>query len=327
MPTPEIGRQGILGLAIEASAGVAESTPDIFLPFTENSLMSMHEPIADLQAIGSRIQRRDSIAGKKWMEGDTGHNLELWEVGYLLKLVNGNEIKTQLSADPAVADHLFYPTVSGNQSKTATLWNYDSQEWKQYKGCALDSLEFNVSDGLAQITASWKGIQNDTDTPTQTTRSGLVMSYINTTLQFGDDLDEAENASATPAIQLNFQHNNNLEGLYQTGNSAPTEFAMGELTVKGSYKLFFDSATERDKYLNLTKKAMIIKCTGAGIGAGYTEHLKLRLQQVTIQNQEIDTGLEGFYAIQSNYEAEIRGDRSPEFMDVQLRNAKDSLYA
>jgi hypothetical protein len=78
---------------------------------------------------------------------------------------------------------------------------------------------------------------------------------------------------------------------------------------------------------NLTKSALIVKFNGAGLGAGYSQSLKLRLQKVTIQSQEISTGLGDYFAIQSNFEAELRTDRAPSYYDMIARNETNALFA
>ena len=70
------GRQGYLGLAIEATAGSAESTPSVFLPITENTMETKHEKYTDISSRASRIKDHASITGKKWTEGDVGLYLD-----------------------------------------------------------------------------------------------------------------------------------------------------------------------------------------------------------------------------------------------------------
>src|SRR3990167_11336048 len=111
----EIGRQGYLGLAIEDTAGTAESTPDIIVPFFENSLEEKHEPLMDISSRASRQMNYDAVVGKKWGEGSVKMYLDATNIGYLLKLAFGNEAKTVITAGPpTVDDHMFYATVSGN---------------------------------------------------------------------------------------------------------------------------------------------------------------------------------------------------------------------
>jgi hypothetical protein len=119
----EIGRQGYVGIAIEATAGTPEGTPSRFLAFTENTLQDKHEPLMDISARATRVKDHDAVVGKKWGEGDLAFYVDSIDLGYLLKLSLGEENVVQVGATNAY-QHTFTPTVSGNNPKTATLWNY-----------------------------------------------------------------------------------------------------------------------------------------------------------------------------------------------------------
>ncbi|MDP2670842.1 MAG: hypothetical protein Q8P13_00005, partial [bacterium] len=67
----DISRNGSLGLAIETSAGVANTTATVFLPYSDNSLRGHHEPIENISSRSSRMMDSDSVIGRRWSEGDT----------------------------------------------------------------------------------------------------------------------------------------------------------------------------------------------------------------------------------------------------------------
>src|SRR5437667_163135 len=134
----KIARLGQLGLAVEAVPGTPEATPDVFIPFTENTLRGHHEPIMDNSVRGSRVKDYSSVAGKRWGEGDITMYLDSINAGYLLKGAFGLESRTQKNATPPVHDHLITPTVSGNTPTAFTLWDYKGVDTEQYSYVSVD---------------------------------------------------------------------------------------------------------------------------------------------------------------------------------------------
>lgn len=321
------GRQGYFGLAIEDTAGTPESTPDVFLPFTENSVELKHEKIVDISTRASRILDHNSINGKEWTEGDLAVYLDATNVGYLFKLALGNEVKTTVSASPAVDNHQFYVTASGNSPKTATTWDYrgSGPTVRQSSRMAIDSLELEVTnDGLATVTASFMGGESTSVTaPTLTTASGTVFTWADGCLKFGDTLAEARVATATSITNFKLTVANNLETLYRCGSRTPSEITMGDCEVTGEYTLFFEDDTHLDYYKNNSKKAMVLTLTGANLG-GTSEQLEIAFDRISWEDKSIETGSDSLFAYTGNYRA--INDTAGQILVVNLQNGKTSVY-
>src|SRR3990172_5983167 len=113
-----IGRVGgALGLAIEDSPGSANTTPDVWLSLSENTLRGHMEPIEDISSRNSRIMDTSSLLGRRWTEGDLSLNADVVTSGWLWKMALGNEL--YVTGTPN--NHTFYATVSGNTPLTATF--------------------------------------------------------------------------------------------------------------------------------------------------------------------------------------------------------------
>lgn len=325
----KIGRLGSLGLAIEATPGTAEASPDIFVPFTENSLRGHHEPLMDISSRTSRIKDHSSVKGKQWGEGSVQMYLDSINAGYLFKMALGTEDRTQKQASPPVHDHLLTPTVSGNAVTAATLWDNKGVDTERYSYAAIDTCEVEVTnDGIATINA---GLMAQFPTqgataPTQTTTSGYVYTWKDMTAQFGSTLAVAEAASATKLTNFKLNITNNLELNYKSGSQSPDTITYGELEVTGSYTLFFENVTDRDNYYNLSKQSAIITLAGAGLGGGYTEELQFRMKKLMIEDIDMETGLAELFAITANFRLEWDQDQAG-FLDVVVRNAKATNYA
>ena len=290
----KIVRLGYLGLAIEATPGSAEATPDIFVPFIENSMRGHHEPLMDISARASRVKDYSSVEGKKWGEGSVSMYLDATNVGYLLKMALGTEARTQKNATPPVHDHLMTATISGNAVTSATLWDYKGFDVERYAYASVDTCEIEINtDGIATLNAGLMAkFPSVVTAPALTTVSGTIFTWKDMNAYFGDTVVAAEAASAVKLNSFRMAVANNLALNYKSGSSQPDTITTGAIEVTGSYTLFFENATDRDRYYNLTKKTVVINVDGASLGSGYSERLQFVLKKVMIENIAIDTGLE-----------------------------------
>lgn len=323
----KIGRLGYLGLAIEATPGTPESAPDVFVPYTENSLRGHHEPYVDISARASRVKDHDAVAGKRWGEGSITMYLDSINAGYILKMAMGSEARTQLSASPPVHDHLLTPTVSGNGVTSATLWDYKGVDTEQYAYAAVDVAELEVTnDGIATINASLMAKAPSTvSAPTPATTSGYIFTWKDLTAKFGATVALADAASATKLTNFKMSIANNLSLNYKSGSNQPDTITTGPVEVTGSYTLFFESVTDRDAYYNLTKRSMIVELAGAGLGVGYTEKLRFVFKKIFAEDIDMETGLEDLFAITVNFRALWDQDQAG-YAEVTVRNQKASDY-
>lgn len=324
----KIGRLGYLGLAIEATSGSAEATPDIFVPYTENSLRGHHEPLMDISARATRVKDYNSVAGKKWGEGSVAMYLDATNVGYLLKMAFGTEARTEKNTTPPVHDHLMTPTVSGNAVTSATLWDYKGFDVEQYAYASVDTCEIEIgTDGIATINAGMLSkFPTTVSAPTLTTVSGTIFTWKDMSVRFGATVVGAEGSSAVKLNTFKMQVANNLALNYKSGSNQPDTITTGPIEVTGSYSLYFENATDRDRYYNLTKRAIVVTLAGAGLGAGYSEQLKFVLKKVMIEDINIDTGLDDLFAITCNYRAEWDQDQAG-YVEATVRNGKADNYA
>lgn len=323
----KIGRLGYLGLAIEASAGVAESAPDIFVPFTENSLRGHHEALADTSARTSRVADYSSVLGKRWGEGTVAMYLDSINVGYFLKLALGQESNTTKSASPPVYDHLFYATVSGNAATTATLWDTNGVDCEQYTYGVIDSCEITIgNDGIATISGNFMAKAPATVTaPTLSTVSGTLFTWKDLNARFGSTVAAARAASATKLNSLTITIENNSQSNYKSGSNQPDTITYGPVKVSGSYTLFFETTTDRDAYYALTKRSGVFTLTGAGIGAGFTEQIEIVVKKFRLEDIDMETGLDNLFAITCNFVAEMDQDQAG-YVEATVRNQKSTNY-
>lgn len=314
-----IGRLGSVGVGIETTPGTPVAA-DVYLPYTENSVREMHEPIEVTSSNASRAMDIDSVGGKKWGEGDIAINADIHNSGYLWLLALGNEITTAGTPN----NHEFYATFSGNTPKTATLiyTRGISNDVRRFSYSAIDELTFEVEDGLATMTASFMTkFPDTTSAQTPTTTSGTVLAFKDYFVQFGSTLTEAAAAATTPINDFSLTISNNLEVVHRSGSQQVSFIKNKGLRVTGNYTIFFEDSDVRDYYGNLNKRAMILTASGNN-----NESLRIRIPRFSYRDAEIEAGLDDFYTISSEWTAEDIVDSGARLVDVRLQNDKSTAY-
>lgn len=326
----EIGRQGYLGLAIESVAGTPEASPSTFIPFTENTIIEQHEVLTDTSSRASRVALHDGIKGQQWAEGDVAMYQDSIQSGYFWKLALGQESRTLVGGTPAVHDHLFYVTASGNTPTTATLWNYrgDGVDVKRHSYACVDSLTLEIpNDDLATLTASFlTQFPTSASAPSLTTTSGTVYAWKDTTVQIGDTYADALGASATSVTSLQVEVANNIEAVFETGQNTPSRFVMGEAQVSGEITLYLENDDLLNLYRENDKRCMVIKATGASLGDGRSEEMELIIRRAVFTEVDVETSLDAPFALTLSFSAEQGELSDPGFFEARIRNLKTSDY-
>lgn len=329
MAVEKVGRQGYLGLAIEAVVGVPQSTPSVFLPFTENKLEGKHTPLADISSRASRVKDYNSVVGKQYGEGDVTIYLDSINVGYLVKMALGQEASNQLNAAPPVYDHLMTPTVSGNVPTTATLWLYQGVDVEQYANAVVDQLDIEVTDSniaTAKVKFMTQFPTTGVTAPVLNTTSGTIFTFKDLTLQFGSTVPVAQLATGIKVTKFLLSIKNSAKMNYKAGSPKPDTIQLGPLEVSGQYVLYFENTTDRQNYYNLVKQTMIFSMTGAQLGAGgYSERVQFVLKKIRLNNKTMETGLENFFAITCDFVAEWDPNQLG-IVEGTMRNGKSTTY-
>lgn len=309
-------------MAFETAPGSANTTPSVWLSTSENTLRGHMEPLEDISSRNSRIMDTSSVIGKRWTEGDIAAYADVVTSGYLWKWALGNELYT--AGTPNL--HMFYATVSGNTPLTATVIHQRGNvDTEQYTYATLNELNLEVSDGIAEISASIMAQYPTSGTATGvTTTSGTIFAFKDYFVQFGDTLTLAAAASTTPISEFKLTLSNNAEVIHRSGMAEVSAIRTKGLRVSGSYKLFFDTTTDRDAYYQLLKRSMIVTFSGYS-----NEALRIRIPRFRINEADIASGLDDFYALTADFVAEdvVDAGTATRLADVRLSNSKASIYS
>lgn len=315
-----VGRKGWLGVAYEVTPGIAVSPTD-YLPFTDNTMHGMQQPISDMTARGVRDQVYGSVVGKKWSEGDIGFHLDPSISGYFLGAAFGTN--SQSSVGGGVFSHALTRNNS-NQPLAMTLTNSRVVDQEYFRGCVVDALELKAQDQWIEAKATMKGFFPQTSVSgTGTTVSGTLFTWANYTVQFGATVGAITGATAaTKMTDFSVKINNNVEPTWRSGTNEPATIDIKDFNVSGSYTVYFENTTDKNNYYNLTKNAFVFTATGNGIGGGNNESVILNMYQMRWDAFTLETGIDAFFAEKVNYIGEYNST-SAKTMDgtVQNRNS------
>ena len=71
---------------------------------------------------------------------------------------------------------------------------------------------------------------------------------------------------------------------------------------------------------------MVVTLTGANLGSGYGELLEIVIKKMTLEDIDMDTGLDDLFAISCNFRAEWDQDQAG-YVQATVRNGKATDYA
>lgn len=311
-----IGRLGWLGIAKESTPGTPV-TPSTYLPFTEQSLAEKHEPIGDIAAKGVREQQYGSVQGKKWGEGSFTVNVDESKIGHILLMLFGSVSTGTVSG--SIKDHTF----SRNNSNTPTTYTVTLDrvtDRKTFPYCVAKSGEIAFSDGL--LTAKVDLLSQFPATSvsgTLTVTSGTLFTWKDAQVLFGTTLTTADVATPTKVTDFTVTFDNASTPTFRSGVQQPVSIDHTTFRAYGSFKLYFESTTQLDAYLALTKQAMILRVLGRGLASGYREALNINFASIRLTEATVETPVDDLIMLSCTFEAEYDSVTSKS-VDAVLRN-------
>ena len=301
--TVKIGREPYVGVGIESTPGTGVAATK-YLPFVTCTIQGKQEPIMDDSAKGIREKAMGAIAGKKHGEGDIEIYADAENAPYLIYPALGVCSSETASGESAVYEHTITRKAS-NPPKTISVIHNDTQDTRKYTYGVVNTLELNVTDGLATISANFLSKFPTTGTGTRAITVENVFAFKDYTVKFGSGatgtaaLSDAAGNAATPLRSFTLNINNNAEVQYCSGDASPAQISIGELEIGGEYSLFYESTTDRVHYETILDgadavRAMIVSFTGGSIGNAETEEIEIRIPNFYLSDRGVDTAISGF---------------------------------
>ena len=298
-----MGMSPFIGIGIESTPGTAVVASK-YLPIVTSTVRGIQEVLFDESAKGIREKNWGAIAGSRRGEGDLEVYVDAENAPYLIYAALGSISSETASGESAVYEHTI-TRKANNPPRTMTVIYFDGVDTRSYAYATINTLEINVSDGIATIAANILSQFPETGTGSQAITEERILAFKDYTIKFGSGangtaaLSAAASASASPLKSLVLRINNNAEAHYLSGANSPAQIAVKQFEADGDYVLFYEDTTERVHYETLKDganavRAMIITFTGDSIGNAETEEIKISIPNFTISDRGVDTAVAGF---------------------------------
>jgi len=328
----KLGREPFVGIGIESTPGTAVAASK-YLPFVTCTMRGIQEPIVDEAAKGVREKVWGAVTGPKHGEGDIEVYVDAENAPYLIYPALGAISSTTASGETTVYEHTI-TRKNTNPPKTMTVIYNDSQDTRKYAYSAVNTMELNVSDGLATVSAAILSKFPATGTGTQAITEERVLAFKDYTIKFGSGatgtaaLSAAASAAATPVRSFTLRINNNAEAHYLSGDNDAAQIGWGPLEIDGEYVLFYESTTQRIHYETLLNgadpvKAMIVTFTGDAIGSAEHEEIEIRIPNFHLKERGVDTAIAGFITENPSFVAEYDPTEAKS-IQIKITNTESS---
>lgn len=301
------GTQVNVGIGIEATPGTAVAASH-FPKWTELSFQGIAEKEMLTSQRGVRNMSSDSMIKRKYSEGSISlvPNGDIAPVFFYLAL----GAKSTSGPTDGTYSHTFTVENANASMTTATVLIEDGAiVTERFANVVVNTLDLDVSDSYASLTAGMIGGFPDTSSITESFSQENEYAYHQMEIQLGTSLSNAAGNSATPVKAFTLSINNNvlIDEAFLSGSNEPVAggFVAGRFEATGSYTLHFSSTTELAKYKANTKNALIATFTGAVTGGGSTEEsITIKLGRITLTDAPKQYELDGVIVLEQAFAVE-----------------------
>ncbi len=299
----KLGSTPYVGIGLEGTPGTAVPAKK-YLPFVTCTMKGVAEPLFDETAKGVREKNWRAITGKKHGEGDIEIYADAENAPYLLYPALGSIATVTASGETAVWKHTI-TRKNTNPPKTVTVIYNDSIDTRKYVYGVVNTLELNVADGLATISANILSKFPASGTGSQALTEERILAFKDYTIKFGSGatgtaaLSDAAGNDPTPVRSFKLSINNSAEVQHLSGSNDPAQVSVAGLELTGEYVLFYETTADRLHYETMLSgadpvRAMIITFTGDSIGVAETEKIVVKIPNFILKDRGLDTGVAGF---------------------------------
>lgn len=273
-----IGAAGLIGLAIETTAGTYQA-PTKYVPTNSESLTYMPENVRTRPIIGSSVDPVHLVKGPAHIEGDIEFDIIEDCLVYFLMAGRMTVIKT--GSTPNFV-YTFKPSSSGQEAnKTLSITVVRNGAVFGYVGMVMGGMELTVDGGIFRGTINMVGRNEATQaSPTPT---------IPQTAPYGADTYTIEIPTGSPitdAGSFTFSLEDNAEAQFRLGSLAAQYVKFGEREVSMDIERDFLDKTEYDLFKAATAQAIHVRAAKDA-----NRYVDLLLRRGVMESYEV--GLEG----------------------------------
>lgn len=294
-----------LGIALEETAGTPVA-PQHFIPFLSCDLAEKQEIIADKAARGTRMgEGGNAVIGKKSGEGKIEVVLDSETFPYWAALAMGS-IASEVDGEK------YKHTITlkaDNDPLTATIYRDRVIDEIQFANAAVNNMEIAFADDVAKVS-----VDILSKFPTTQSRSGSVSNLKLFTFK---DAEVQIGESAIKVNEFNLKIENDAELIYAPGDNDIDRIVFKTPKITGSFKLLFETETQKDAFIGLTKQAMTITFTGEN-----NDEIVINIPQFRVENWNEDGGIDDVDREAIEFTVE-NYDESGEEMAISLEVTND----
>lgn len=292
--TKVLGRQIALGIAKEASRGVAETVVDYWVSLLSRSVDDVIEQVVDESSVGVIEDSINAAMVKKTAKMEWEANIGDKSFGLLLLAALGTDTPGAHAGETIVYDHV-YSILQSAQHPSLTVFVddpgitvYPTVGDYTHRLCMLESLEINAE---ANKFATFKigmrgkaGVANDL-TPSYSVENNFISKH--GTFKVATNLAGLNAASAVTIKKFNLKFEKNLEDDDVLGSNEPADINNKELKCEGSVELLWDSEVFKSAMLADTAKAMRIDLINTDVTLGNAANPELKIDLAKVKFSEV----------------------------------------
>lgn len=255
-----IGRKISLGIAKEASRGVAESAPDFWLRISEQNHKDQVEYINSIGNTNTIVSVTHSEADKQWSEGGFVAEIDAESIGLVLLALFG-DVNSASSGDGYLHE---YTLEEDANHQSLTLFTAEPGRDATYALCCLNNLSFNFERGkVLDFTVDLMGQAGESDTQSPTFAAAKRFLPKDFHFYFAADIAGLAGASETPLKTMTLDFNKNLEADDVLGLESPQNFLNKAFEVTANLSLNYTGETLREIFQAGTPQAMRVRIQNA----------------------------------------------------------------
>lgn len=287
-----IGKLEEVGVAIEASRGVAESAPSKWLKKVSASIVSKVEKTLDDSNQGVMEDSVGARVTKKWFEGDLEGIIHADALGYLLMNVYGADTPTSLGS--GVYSHAFSLEQSVEHPSLSIFRKDDSATQKVYSGGVISKLTISAKpEDYVRFSASivCGGEGSDANNASYDTEYDFIGKDV--TIKIADTEAGLAGATALDVKDLSLAYDLGAIQDFKLGSYGPSNYN-AKSSIEVDLTKNFEDATFEDLLKADTAKYMKIEITGdTAIATGIYPKITLILNKAMITDWSKDAPADG----------------------------------
>lgn len=286
--SPQLGRQGFVGLVKESTRGTKIDTPTYWVPGLITG-GDVAEYVQDEGADGSINMYSHSSLDKLHAEPAWEGTVHADSIGLELLGVFGSHTVVTVSGQTSLYDHTFDFDYDSNQHQSFTVADQNDPDSLRYALSVVNT--FNMSMGLGaylQRSIAFMSRVSETVTKVATNTIDVDSSERFRSTNASVKLASAGTTNFSSADSINCTEfsldiNKNAVATWAQGSTAPLYITNGGLTAEASITLHYVNKAQKDKVLAGTNQAMEIKVDNGLTGADQRS-LSIVFENVTMQD-------------------------------------------